>query len=197
MTQLIDNLTQLKQQSAMKADDAAAMQRVAEEMRRANEETRRAAEVVGRIAAMARTVCGEEEDTDPTPERKAALDRDKDALKKLLSSQFDDRQKAQTEELRQLRQRLDKLEKEINDRAQNRDEIIKHRLEALTSSTATTPNSSSQPVMVFTTPNLTLKNGSDSVPVQIETGSPGTLTITRPAAPQSPSADSTPADDAK
>ncbi|HTQ39042.1 MAG TPA: secretin N-terminal domain-containing protein [Pirellulales bacterium] len=198
--QLMDNLSQLK--AVMKGDDLATLQRAAEAMKRANEEAqranedaRRATEVLNRIEATARMIRGEEEDTDPTPQRKAALERDQDTLKKLLDSQFDDQQKRESDELQQLRQRLDKLEKEINDRAANRDNIIKGRLKELTSSAAATP--SLQPVTIFTSPSLTLENGSGSVPVQIETKTPGTITITRPAPTEPASADSAPADDAK
>ena len=51
----------------------------------------------------------------------------------MLNSQFQERQKAETGELKQLRDRLEKLEKEINERTQNREEVIKRRLEQLLS----------------------------------------------------------------
>ena len=51
----------------------------------------------------------------------------------MLNSQLQERQKSETNELIQLRDRLEKLQKEINERLQNREGVIDRRLEQLLS----------------------------------------------------------------
>jgi chromosome segregation ATPase len=69
----------------------------------------------------------------PKEEQEKKLSTLKDQLRTLLNSQFQERQKTESGELQQLRDRLEKLEKEINERTQNREDVIKRRLEQLLS----------------------------------------------------------------
>jgi Bacterial type II/III secretion system short domain len=69
----------------------------------------------------------------PKEEQEKKLTTLKDQLRTLLDSQFQERQKVESGELQQLRDRLEKLEKEINERTQNREDVIKRRLEQLLS----------------------------------------------------------------
>ncbi len=69
----------------------------------------------------------------PKEEQEKKLTTLKDQLRTLLDSQFQERQKTESGELKQLRDRLEELEKEINERTQNREDVIKRRLEQLLS----------------------------------------------------------------
>lgn len=72
-----------------------------------------------------------------TDDQKKLLDEKrtdlKQRLKTLLETQFESQQKTQIEELKQLHQRLDKLEQEISDRSKNRDSLIDRRLNQILS----------------------------------------------------------------
>ena len=52
-------------------------------------------------------------------------------LKETVSEKFDQQLKDQSQELKQMRERLDRLEKEINTRSQNKDSMIDRRMEDL------------------------------------------------------------------
>ena len=69
----------------------------------------------------------------PKEEQEKKVTTLKDQLRTLLDSQFQERQKTESGELQRLRDRLEELEKEINERTQNREDVIKRRLEQLLS----------------------------------------------------------------
>ena len=69
----------------------------------------------------------------PSEEQQKKLAELKDQLRTLLNSQLQERQKSETSELKQLRDRLEKLQKEIDERLQNREGVIDRRLEQLLS----------------------------------------------------------------
>jgi hypothetical protein len=68
-----------------------------------------------------------------------------------LNLQFQERQKTESGELIKLRDRLEELEKEINERTQNRDDVIKRRLDQLLSaqSAAATNKTVQNGVLIF------------------------------------------------
>ncbi len=66
-----------------------------------------------------------------TDEQKTALDDLKKKMKGLLDQQFEMRQKSEIDELKQLRERLDRLDKEISDRSKNRDSILDRQMKDL------------------------------------------------------------------
>lgn len=71
--------------------------------------------------------------------QKAQMDDLKAQLMEKLDEQFKETQKAQFDELAQLRDRLDNLQKEITDRNKNREEILDQRLEDILSGKAPMP----------------------------------------------------------
>jgi flagellar biosynthesis GTPase FlhF len=79
----------------------------------------------------------------------------KEDLKAELTRQFDERQKAMADELKQLRQRLEKLEKQINDRQNSRQSFIERSLnDALSSIQQATANIDQTPhPLIITIPN--------------------------------------------
>ena len=90
-----------------------------------------------------------------TPEQEKQLDakraENKEQLRKLLNEQFEQREKSQSGELEQLRQRLDKLEKELSDRKSNRESIIDRRMNDLLSTNSTaTPKRKTDGAIVVT-----------------------------------------------
>ncbi|HEY2760699.1 MAG TPA: secretin N-terminal domain-containing protein, partial [Pirellulales bacterium] len=118
----------------------------------------------------------------PSDEQQRELDAQKSQLKEVLSTQFDVRQKAESEELKRLRERLDKLEKDISDRAQNRDEFINRRLKELMSSSA----DSAAGVSTVNVSELTGEDLQGAGHIQFQLTSPGTITITKPVPPAPP-----------
>jgi hypothetical protein len=128
--------------------------RDAEKQRRLAEEQRRAAEKMARDAASRWEVQRNWAPTDTDkrvqelvakmhqlapPGQQVAGDAQKrfedfkQQLRKMLDSQFQERQKTESDELKQLRLRLEKLEKEVSDRAANRQSLIDRRLQDLLS----------------------------------------------------------------
>ena len=69
----------------------------------------------------------------PSDAEKQQMDLLKTQLTDLLDEQFKENQKAQFDELAQLRERLDKLQQEITERNKNREEILSQRMEDLLS----------------------------------------------------------------
>jgi hypothetical protein len=117
----------------------------------------------------------------PNEEQQKKLDALKRQLRELLNSQLQERQKSETNELKQLRDRLEKLQKEIDERLQNREGVIDRRLEQLLSAkTAAGANPAAQqgtPILAgvpstSTTGTTSPQGKSDFVPSQ-----PSGLTI--------------------
>ena len=99
----------------------------------------------------------------------------KDQLRTILNSQFQERQKTESGELQRLRDRLEELEKEINERTQNREDVIKRRLEQLlsakTAAEANPPAPQGTPILdgfpsTSATGTTSLRGKSDFVPNQ-------------------------------
>ncbi len=129
-------------------------QRRNEEIKRAIEASRRAMEAGQQIAAISASIRNLESSGDLSDKQKSTLDEAKRQLKDRVSTQFDERQKQESEELKQLRQRLDKLEKSISDRAQNREKIINQQIDELTSASS----GSNAQGATLTSSNLTMEN---------------------------------------
>jgi hypothetical protein len=154
----------------------------------ASDDARWAMEVDQRIAALSLTIRQLEAAGNPTDKQKAELDNAKQQLKEHLATQFDEHQKQESEELKQLRERLDKLEKEISDRAQHRDDLINRRLDDVISGKTAQSISDQQGAMVISAPNLTIRAApaidagpAISVgPIRYQTSPGGTVTISGP-----------------
>jgi biopolymer transport protein ExbD len=185
----VQQLQQLEQEKAKlvadgKAQDAAALQKLLEEQRRNFEQVRRNYEIDVRpmngnrwqvaedpvqrsldtLANEIRLLAAQAGDN-PSDEQKDKIEALKAKLKEKLSDQFEQRQKEESEELQQLRQRLDKLEKEISDRAQNRDKVLQQRLDNLIS--AAQPNSGQQQITFFNVP-ASINSGTGGGTLQLQ-----------------------------
>ncbi len=132
------------------------------------------------IAAISATIRNLESSGDLSDKQKSSLDEAKRQLKDRLSTQFDERQKQESEELKQLHKRLDKLEKNISDRSQDREKIINQQIDELTSAF---PSSSTEGT-TLTSDNLTLENlqGANGIRFHVT----GPVTITQPVPPVAP-----------
>ncbi len=136
---------------------------VAEQSQRRNEEIKRvieanrqamqASQQIADLSSQIRTITNQAGEN-ISNSQKAYIDAVTTKIRNLLSTQFDERQKQESEELKQLRQRLDKLEKSISDRAHSRDKIINQQIDELTSAS---PGPNAQGA-TLTSSNLTLEN---------------------------------------
>jgi hypothetical protein len=89
---------------------------------------------IDELAAGARLLSATEKLSD---DQKAKLEKTTAMLKDLLEKRLQNQEKTQRDELKLLRERLEKLEKEISDRAQNRQSIIDRKLQDLLSANPT------------------------------------------------------------
>ncbi|HEY2826644.1 MAG TPA: secretin N-terminal domain-containing protein [Pirellulales bacterium] len=128
----------------------------------------------------------------PTDDQQRELNDKKTQLKQMLSTQFDQRQKQESEELKYLRQRLDKLEEEISDRAQNRDNLINRRLDDLVS----VSDGSLHSTVTLTGPAVTLEDVQGASTIQLKLDTPGAIKITRPVPPAKANAAANPSEPA-
>ncbi len=87
-----------------------------------------------RIKNLAADLARREKMANPTPDEEKETARHKDELKSLLRQQFETQQKDQAAELKQMRERLDRLEKEISNRDQSRESLIERRMDDLLAS---------------------------------------------------------------
>jgi hypothetical protein len=76
----------------------------------------------------------QKQDVNPTPDEERSLVQRKEELKSLLREQLEGQQKDQAAELKQMRERLERLEKEISNRDQNRESLIERRLKDILAS---------------------------------------------------------------
>jgi Bacterial type II/III secretion system short domain len=137
-----DKATALYEQTRRMVED---QRRASEEERRKNEAYRRALEADRNVLDTKRRTAEEADrefaalvaryhELSPSPgqplsdEQQKQLADLKAKLKEAIGKQFDDRQKAMSDELKQMRQRLDKLEREISDRQSGRDSWIEKRM---------------------------------------------------------------------
>jgi hypothetical protein len=121
----------------------------------------------------------------PNEEQQKKLAELKDQLRTLLNSQLQERQKSETNELKQLRDRLEKLQKEIDERLQNREGVIDRRLEQLLSAKPQEAEWPAKPeVIIFDNP----KPGTVTAPVKLKSSSVPALPkkVTIPAVPAIP-----------
>ncbi|HZZ29295.1 MAG TPA: secretin N-terminal domain-containing protein [Pirellulales bacterium] len=193
-------LKQFEETQRRLADQTAVQSQLREDMARRNQELRKRYEeqarrntedaeqmmktqaLQQRLNALAndiRTLTSKSGDA-PSDQQKSEIEALKAKLKDTLSRQFDDQQKSESDELQQLRERLEKLEKEISDRAQSRNQVIQQRLNGLLSANrAALPNSGTMPVRI-TSPQLILDNVPGSGTLQLDASTPGTITLTQP-----------------